>query len=207
MGQSGQANSVDVLLTREVRWFQDGPLPEAVRTWFAGPFSSSGTELRTDLYDLAAAHEGTGIKRRSGSTFDTKHLLVREETVTLAPPFTGHVEDWLKVSRPLNGGDPFTGPSVGVAKEIQTRRYLLGAGNGSGPAGCEVELSSIAVGSLQAWSFCFETFGPARLRQESLMAGIESLLDESPPPSELHLGSDNSHSYPDWLAALPLPVS
>lgn len=198
---SGQPS---VLLTREVRWFLEGPLPTQVLDWFTGR-RDVGVERRVDHYDLEAAHRGIGLKRRSTTSVDSKFRVVLIEDVDLGPGLRGHVEDWMKISEPL--GDEVANDiphPIEISKKLYTRRFALGGADG---AGCEAELAAISAGSVQAWSLCFETYGPPAGRDTAFRSGINDLLARSPLPSGMRLGPESCHGYPEWITSLALEAA
>jgi len=186
----------EVLLTREVRWFFDGSLPADVESWFTAGSTRSVRKSRSDVYDLAPARRGIGVKHRDGTRLDAKRKIAELGVVRLRPGVEGRVDDWEKTAQ--------SGLTVGperlvVSKEIITLRFAAESPPDRGPAGCEVELASISVGSARSWSLCFETFGDPVLRGEALEAGLEGLLGEGPLPEGLELRSERSCGYPEWL--------
>lgn len=185
------------LVTREVRWFFDEPLPRDVKMWFTA-FSTRGEkESRTDVYDRAAACRGVGVKRRNGENVDAKHRVWHLDNVLLAPDVSGCVEDWEKTGR----SGLVVGPDqILITKEIVTLRYDLPDSHVE--VGCEAELASLRVGPARAWSLCFETYGDPDLREESLKAGIKGLLGEGPLPEGLRLDAARSCGYPEWIRRL-----
>ena len=112
--------TVSILVTREVRWFHTGPLPSAVIDWF-DPSGASTVESRVDVYDLAFARRGIGLKYRGGMAYDTKHRTSVHEPLVLSGT-VGRVEDWVKVSHPIEGRQGIDVPIV-VEKRILTRRF------------------------------------------------------------------------------------
>lgn len=196
---SGQLPGPSVLLTREVRWFFDGPLPSSVLEWFQGR-NGARVERRVDHYDLEAAHRGIGLKRRSSTSFDSKFRVLIIENLALSPGLSGHVEEWMKISEPINEETSSRIPrAVEVSKELHTRDFPL---NGSNGAGCEAELAAITAGSVQAWSLCFETYGPPDQRAAAFSSGIARLLEGSPLPPGMALGPESCHGYPEWISSL-----
>lgn len=192
---SGRFGPSTALMTREVRWFYDGPLPLSVLDWFTTP--SHHAEQRVDYYDLASARNGIGRKHRDSTTFDTKFRVDLFPSTPLAPGVTGQVEDWMKISEPL-GESPehaITEPFP-VGKQLITRRIPW-----VDDSGCEAELAGIAAGGIRAWSLCFETFGAPERREEALAVGVQ-LLKETPQPNGVVFNQEASLSYPDWLAQL-----
>lgn len=199
MGMTRQRpTTIGVLVTREVRWFSTGPLPADVLAWFVSAPGVS-TDHRIDHYDLTAARDGIGRKHRNGTLLDVKSPLDEASPAVLAPGMTGLLEDWIKVSRPIDDvAESTLSEPVAVDKRLHTRRFdLIGL-----PGGCEVELAEIHSGSLAAWSLCFETFGNPEHRERALHRGIEGFLSETPLPTGLAFDRDDSRSYPVWLGEL-----
>jgi hypothetical protein len=178
---SGQAPGPSVLLTREVRWFIDGRLPGPVLDWFTDG-TEFGVERRIDHYDLDAARRNIGIKRRSTTSMDSKFRVLLLENVALGRGLSGHVEDWMKISEPLGNG---------VSTDVTH----------------PVEMVSIDAGPVQAWSLCFESYGPPDQRGRAFRAGIDRLLAETPLPSGRSLGPESCHGYPEWISSLALETA
>lgn len=200
----GQLSGPSVVVTREVRWFFDGPLPSLVFEWFSSQ-NDVGIEQRVDQYDLDAAHRGVGLKRRSTTSFDSKFRISIAENLELGPGLRGHVEEWMKISEPISDETaPRIPHAIDVSKELYTRDYPL---NGSNGAGGEAELAAIAVGSVQAWSVCFETYGPPDQREAAFHTGIARLLDDSPLPPSLEMGPESCHGYPEWISSLAISAA
>lgn len=191
---SGLSGPPGVLLTREVRWFHDGPLPPEVMDWFTA--SDDGeVEYRTDRYDIGAARRGVGVKLRNRDAVDAKFPVHRTGPVTLAPGIEGRVEDWVKLTFPVAPSSTAMAALV-VDKEIVTRRHLVRA---DPTAGCEVELVAIAAGPRRSWTLALETFGSAGLLEQSLRTGIDGLRAAAPFPQALRLVGDRSSGYPAWI--------
>lgn len=196
-GQSG------VLVTREVRWFFEGDVPDHVSAWFESPTHPVEREHRVDTYDFGAARRRVGIKVRDIELFDSKLLLSVAPDVVLAPGLVGHVEDWMKITEPANAETRhLSGERVHVSKEIVARRYTLNRGAARDLVGCDVELARVVVGHMRAWTVCFETFGVPELRQEGLQAGVDGLLEQSPLPPGLEFAPARSFSYPEWISRI-----
>jgi hypothetical protein len=162
--RGGQLGFPGVMLTREVRWFFDGRLPDHVLQWFTG-HADFGVERRIDRYDLASARRGVGVKQRGTTSLDSKFRVLRVHEVAIAPGVPGHVEDWIKISEPLDehAANRLQDP-VEVHKELFTRSYLLPGAEG---VGCEAELAWVIAGQVSAWTICFETFGPPAARDDA----------------------------------------
>ena len=187
------------ILTREVRWFFDGPCPSEILEWFHARFGDMVIEEhRVDEYHVAALNQGIGRKRRSGSDIDVKHLQTREVGVELSDGVSGTVEDWVKVE--LAGDDEFENAlHVTVDKRIVS--VQLDVPDSGGGAGCDIELADVLVEGMQAWSLCLETYGDEAMRPAALDYGVSSLgLDTLDYPLELE--ASVSCSYPVWLLRL-----
>jgi len=189
----------EALLTREVRWFFDGPLPADIENWFTTRSARGVRESRSDVYGLAPARRGIGVKQRDRATVDAKHKVAELGAVQLRPGVEGRVEDWEKTAQ--------SGLIVGherlvVSKEIITLRFEAESPGDSGPVGCEVELASISVGPTRSWSLCLETLGDPALRGKALEVGLDGLLADGPLPEGLRLRSERSCGYPEWVSGL-----
>lgn len=195
-------STLDVIVTREVRWFVSGPLPSGVRDWFTEASAGIGRERRVDWYDVDFARDGVGVKRRNSEAIEAKFLVSRTGIDDLAPRMAGDVEDWLKVITPRDGevGTPAV-CHFAVEKDIITRRYAAPAPDAA-EAGCEIELAAITAGSETAWTLCFETFGNPELRGGAFEAGLSGFLADTPLPDHLSFTSDASSGYPAWVSAL-----
>lgn len=198
---SRELGEMGVLLTREARWFFVGLLPAGVVSWFEGNRSDVVRERRVDIYDVAAAHQGLGVKLRSSRIHDSKRLISVEKDVELMPGLLGHVEDWIKVSRPADN-DVHASWEIGleVVKDIRTRRYVLVDASDGQVGGCDIELVSVSAAGKSAWSVCFETFGAPNLREEALAAGVMGFSADTPLPSDIRFEPAQSWSYPEWIA-------
>ncbi len=192
-----QAGALDDLLTREVRWFFDGPLPNVVHTWWFAHDADVHMETRFDQYDVVAARSGIGSKLRHTGEFNVKQRLALVGAVELAPGLMGLVEDWQKTTRPAANAPGAMAASIAVIKRTASRRFGLGT-----DAGCEVELASVEAGDRRAWSLCFETFGRFDAREEAMASAVRLLLAESPLPSGHAFPLDASRSYPEWIAEI-----
>lgn len=186
---------VDILVTREVRWFANGPLPVRLVDWFTDGVAIT-EERRVDRYDGFSARVGIGLKYRAGETFDAKYLLSHEEELELADGLAGRVGDWLKMSRPIRDPRALAAPLIPVDKHLRTRRYALPGDM----AGCDVELAEVSGPEGYAWSLCLETYGERQLRRAALGSGVERFVEETPLPAGVRFEADRSCSYPSWIA-------
>ena len=193
--------SYGVLLTREVRWFVFGRLPDEVETWFAAMEGEMLAEQRIDSYVPQYARRDIGLKLRGADTIDIKFLADRREGLEIATGLVGNVEDWLKVSDAATGEEyGFDADSVDVTKHLTERRYLIAAGSDfDGEAGCKIELGAIRLGAVEAWTLCLETFGPVGMLAECFSAGVDGLRSASPIPG-VRLSPEKSFGYPGFIS-------
>jgi hypothetical protein len=198
--------------TAEVRWFQRGPLPAAVRVWFEGRGSRMAYQApRRDRY-LGLPGDALSIKLREGRV-EIKLRQQPGEFLRLHPQVTGILERWHKWSFALAdpaavvpgilATDPFW---QAVDKHRGVARYRVA---GAEPPvavapdvypvqGCEVELVELYVGVQAWWSLCFEAFGQGHGLPEALQATARQFLGGEPP----YLAAGDSCGYPAWLASL-----
>lgn len=198
--------TADVLVTREVRWFRPGSIPANVLDWFTASSTLGVIEHRVDHYDLASTRPSVGLKQRNAESIDAKFLMDATDGVDLGPRLRGRVEDWLKISSPLEKPQLHLSENLlPVTKDLITRTYvahLATAMTGRDMAACSVELGAIAAAETEMWSLCFETYGSPALLSEALQAGIDGLLRETPLPPDLRFGEADSYGYPEWIGRL-----
>ncbi|MGA7271456.1 MAG: hypothetical protein WB239_10330 [Acidimicrobiia bacterium] len=169
--------------------------------WFVG-VADVEREYRQDRYDLEAARRGLGFKQRNMGPIDSKRRLWVEDSVNLASGMTGNIEDWLKITPSVVASDQILEDRhVEVHKDIYTRRYGL---DGEAGPGCEVELASIRMNQVTAWSLCFETFGVPGRRDEALSTGVRRFLSDSPLPAGIRFDAATSLAYPAWISRMCL---
>lgn len=196
---NGQPGPLGALLTTETRWFFEGAIPLDVLFWFVAADSATRRERRTDTYDLDSAQLGIGVKRRGSGGIESKSLVSATRLTEPVTGITGKVEEWMKVSRPLEEVTDWADRRLlAIEKEIVSRRYRAG-GTESDPFGCELELAAITAGSVEAWTICIETFGPSADRFRAFQAGIAGLVDLKPFPAQVSLEASNSVGYPEWI--------
>ncbi len=195
----GSGHSVDlaVLVTREVRWFFDGPLPDAVLSWFST--ADTTAELRTDWYDLRSALNGVGRKRRNGTSFDTKFRLESLEDPDLGTSLNGTAEDWVKISEPIATSSETIDDPLPIRKKLHTRRFVFQL---DPRVGGDAELADLDFGSSKAWSLCIETFGDPAERGTAFDQTVARFLAETPIPDSLRFETADCASYPEWLSVL-----
>ena len=197
------ADMTTLIVTRELRWFHRGPIPAAVFDWFGRLEGDADYEERIDRYDLLAASRNAGVKYRNETYLDSKFLIAIPTDVDVPPSFPGRVEDWVKLSTPIDASQPpHDADFVEVAKEIHTHRYPTPSSIGSDvERGCEIEVVGIRLGDVEAWSLCFESYGLPEHRAEDFAVGFGYAVDVA-APEDVALTSDESFGYPTWLAAM-----
>lgn len=185
------------VVTLEVRWFFPGVVPVAVQTWFDSIPAPSLHEVRQDIYDLEAARQRVGLKRRyPARTLDCKMMMSAQEGADLGFGIVGDLENWVKITQPLLD-DPDGLGEVAISKKTQAKRRYLDTGTG-----CEAEMAEIRMGSIAAWTLCLETFGDALLRTDAMEHGLEAVFGVSGSPRGVELGPSTSSSYPQWISAM-----
>lgn len=175
--------------TTEVRWWWRGRPPRAVETWFAGQAGATRDE-RVDHYLVAVADPDTGIKARAGERLEVKTLIAREDDVALTPTVVGTVERWAKWSFALAPGEPTDDLDGHERTWVPThkRRVLRDVD------GCEVELTTVDVGSSWWWTLALEAPGADESARELLVAATSWLLSTG-TPDELSFETAASRGY------------
>jgi len=210
--QPRRVDAPTVLDTTELRWCFPGPLPAAVREWFA--HSTGLTEQRCDTYVVDSRCD-IGVKRRFRETLELKVRQSLDGWIELGEGLAGSPEVWRKWS-PAEGlvDDGSDARWVDVHKSIVKRRFSVDGTEiafSSNPlvteAGCDVEIVEVTVGTIQAWMFAFAAFGPPATKRTSLLAAWRGLVAASPRPEPFELRTGLAMSYPEWLAHTCSPES
>jgi len=177
--------------TVEVRWFLPGPLPGAIRAWFARLGPEAEPERRTDRY-LAPAGDALGVKLREGQV-EAKR---REGPAGRLAVGTSEapIEAWVKWSFPLaDGVDSPDDGWIEVAKVRWQRRVEAGGGT------CTVEISEIEVAGDVWGAVCLEASGPDPEAQRAALDAASAWLARSDAPD---LPASAAMGYPAWLRSL-----
>ena len=197
--------ALSVLDTTELRWFVPGPLPADIGGWFAG--STGVAEQRCDTYLLGGRCD-FGVKRRFRETLELKVRQSLGEWIELGDGLAGLLEVWRKWS-PAEGlvDDGADERWVDVHKSIVKRRFSIDGTEiafSSDPqvtgAGCDVEVTEVTVGVVQAWTFAFAAFGPPATRPDALRASWRAVVAAAPCPEPFGLRTGRAMGYPEWLA-------
>ena len=211
-------------MSAEVRWFFEGPVPDAIEQWFGRSDSACTASPREDHYVMFPASLGLNVKLREGR-LEVKSLVKVLGARTFSADVAGNVQVWEKWS----GGDAAVkeferlrtstpdlwiavtkqrtlrkfSPDDGSIREVQAGEVFL-------QEGCNVELTRITAVGSSYWSLAFEAYGDPSRVEASLLAVAEHVFSDShrPRPSKKSafsadpFSAANSHSYPEWLARL-----
>ena len=188
--------------TTELRWFTGGPPPSDVRTWFRA--SPAASEERCDRYLLDQVAD-VGIKQRGGQTLELKVRRTVSTSIDLGHGLSGTLEDWSKWSPADDVVDiPEHAQWVSVIKAVSKRRFTVAGTElpitAQPLAGCDVEVTHVAIGSTEAWSFAFAAFGPWSTRRIALDAARRTLTESGPVPAAIVRRLGGSMGYPQWLS-------
>jgi hypothetical protein len=194
----------------EVRWIFPGQLEAGVARWFTR--FPAETESREDTYLLDPHLPGLSVKVRGGGAFEVKMYRGSPGFLEVAGRARGRLEFWQKWSFAcdspgLGGGDPPGWRPVRKMRRISRFSQTSGPararvpGLGDEPA-CRVELTEVHTRGETWWTLGFEATGPASLLRGELEATAE-LMFAQPLPGGVHIGTDNSKSYAEWLRRLP----
>lgn len=195
--------------TIELRWFFPGFLPLAIVEWYEYSAPTAETQdPRTDNYLNLFGTEKMSIKVREGR-LEVKKRYRKVEFVKLHPNVTGHLENWRKWS--VNLGEveqphpsASTGNWISVTKSRRLCTYQFLSGRWQPVSfdlapfdnGCEIELTTLNVGSQTWWTVAFEAFGPADSNRAMLRSVSTQIFAALEPPD---LSTENSFGYPWWL--------
>lgn len=187
--------------TTEVRWFTDGAPPADLCTWFRSSIAAS--EERCDRYLLDQVAD-VGVKQRGGRILELKLRGAVGPSIDLGPGLRGSVEEWSKWS-PADDviAIPEHGRWVSVKKSISKRRFAVAGAElpmaAEPVAGCDVEVTHVIVGDVQAWTLACAAFGPRTTRRSSLDAAWRTLTTSGPVPTPIVHRLGGSMGYPQWL--------
>jgi hypothetical protein len=208
--------------TYEIRWFFDGSVPAAVRTWWTDlPSDVVDAAERTNVYFVVASRSDFGMKPRGGR-LELKGCERSEPPLMLPGGCEGRLEWWLKqkwkLSAPVCAHNDFTvrGERLRVTKSRSRHMYdsdtqgcpdfLVVQPPANGRLSLVAELTTITSASTPdsrgyaparpGWTLAVETQGDRysgdQLRS-ALVLGAEWLLGADPGPP---LSADNSYGYP-----------
>lgn len=200
---------VSIHITAELRWFFDGPLPEAVHSWFTEASTRGLSESRRDAY----RHDNlvdVGVKRRFGTTLELKKRLDAPEPAEVGG-MSGQIETWRRWS-PADHLVAVAADTlwIDVDKTVIKRRFdkdgreisLTEENRAMTGQGCDAEIVALSVCGRPAWSLAFAAFGPVAVRRGYLLdTWRESILNA---PSQPHLDFSRAvpFGYPEWLVEI-----
>lgn len=192
--------------TLEVRWFYDGPPPNAVVDWFMG-FDPETQPEREDLY-LISDDPSLNVKLREGN-IQLKRRSGDRSVIAFHEQVEGYRESWQKWSFPLSDeapnlwADDPSGLWLPVEKSRYQREYgpdeqrrLLATRDEEQPATALIELTAIAFGSHEAWTICMEAEGDAETLPGTLRQMGRYIFEQATPPI---LIPSRSFGYVRWL--------
>jgi len=195
--------------TLEVRWFLDGPPPDAVVDWIRS-LGAEADSARTDLY-LVSNDPAMNVKLREGKV-QTKHRIGDRTPIQFADEVEGIQERWVKWSFPtveqhhdLFEDDP-TGLWVPVHKERlrlelspTEQSDLLSRLIEPDPAEAKIELTEVRSQGVQTWTICMEAEGQPDALPGTLQQMGNYLFAQGTPPA---LTAADSYGYAQWIQGL-----
>jgi hypothetical protein len=151
------------------------------------------------------------IKVREGR-LEVKRRYGNVETIELCPEARGQLESWRKWSIDLGNVErlPASVPTdtwipVTKRRRLCAFRKLSGRWRPvsfdlvSFDGGCEMEMTTLRVGSQGWWTLAFEAFGPAKGNRAALLSLSTQIFSSLDPPD---LSTPDSYGYPRWLDQL-----
>jgi hypothetical protein len=201
-------------ISAETRWFWPAGLPETFNEWFVGQAAhgcpAGGGGRRDDVYLHDPAQTELGIKLRGGTKgVEVKGLVSVFAEPLDAPPFSAPIELWTKwTTQRLDLGSSAT---VTTEKTRWLRKFAVDGEavseveldaseaprSGTFPAaGCNVELTAVAIAGARCWTLGFEAFGDLASVASHLRRVAALIAARKAPP----LGDAVPASYPAWLS-------
>jgi hypothetical protein len=187
-------------------------LPLSIIKWYES--SAPTAEIqdpRTDHYLNLVGGEKMSIKVREGR-LEVKKRYSNVEIAKLHPKVRGHLENWRKWGIDLGNIKRLpSSVSTDTWIPVTKRRRLCTFQNSSGrwrpvsfdlasfDSGCEMELTTLKVGSQVWWTLAFEAFGPANGNRAALLSLSAQIFATLDPPD---LSTPDSFGYPRWLDLL-----
>jgi hypothetical protein len=147
--------------------------------------------------------EALGAKLRGGLEIELK-LLAAVLPPVVVGDCVGRCEQWRKWSLDVAGadlGDVRGLPWLRVDKQRFTRRYPPAADREA--AGCDAELTRLAVDGVPWWSLAFEAYGQGQERARAFASATAAVLAK--PGLPMTFEERNSFGYPRWLRLVSPP--
>jgi hypothetical protein len=206
------------LVTCEMRWLLEGPLPDAALRWFERGPQPAAAPPREDHYLVLPGVTDMGIKQREGR-LEIKGRIAVLGSHAIAQGIEGSAERWGKWSYDAASpiGERFAaclcgGASIVVGKARVQRHFLLQPGGQPQPSakrdltrrGFSLELTRIRLASRRGehWSLGIEAAPDDATLSADLLHALGDVLEGFPLP----LPRARSISYPEWLARLGIDV-
>jgi hypothetical protein len=205
-----------MLTSLEIRWFYQGKLPEAVKTWFETelPGEILGTpDEREDVYLYTKpVCDYLNIKLRQGR-LEVKWRKAELGILRIGERSQGNPEKWVKWMCEDPSADSITpiavlgkGPWLSVQKRRSQRFYQVTVNTSMTlvpitqvmPNSCAVEVTQLQVQGDDWWSLAFETFGEDTSLKE--FQAIANQVFKAYSGSELQV--QDSFAYPKWLSSV-----
>lgn len=199
--------AITIVDTTELRWFADGALPAEIMSWFTGAGSMAAIEERCDTYRIDD-RDDAGLKRRFRKILELKVRQATGEMFVLEPGLAAPLEDWRRWSPADDEVDLSTPETwIDVCKTVYKRRFIENgtevAWSKALPAGaevgCDVEVTSVRVADVDAWTFALAAFGPAEHRRHALRVAWHAIGHIDPRPDGLVRHLRRPCGYPEWL--------
>jgi hypothetical protein len=190
------------LITCEMRWLLDGPLPEEALRWFDDGRPPAAPAWREDRY-LPPGGADVGIKEREGR-LEIKGRLAALGTHAITPEIEGRAERWCKWTCGPTVAESFRGDAAIVVGKGRVQKHFLLEPGGLAQAtaqrdlarrGFSLELTRIRLADDDHWSLGVEAVPDDPALLADLLRALADLLQGFPLP----LPRSRSQSYPRWL--------
>jgi hypothetical protein len=194
------------LITCEMRWLLDGPLPGGVERWFQSGAEPGAAARREDRYLLLPGVADMGIKEREGR-LEVKGRLAVLGTHAIAAEIEGRAERWCKWTYGTAVAEGFRHHGAIIVGKGRVQKHFLLEPGGLAQAttqrdlsrrGFSLELTRIWVPSGDHWSLGVEATPDDPTLLADLLRTLGDLLQGFP----ISLPRARSRSYPAWLARL-----
>jgi len=198
-----------MLSTLEIRWFNEGKIPDDMQGWFSCLEGSlSEQPARTDFYLQMNDNDGLGIKLREGRV-EIKKRNHQFGLFKFNSGLEGIIENWEKWGFGMNEDsmnyENISDPKywIAVRKQRLLRKYEL-AGHHIRPMPPEsiineafnLELSSVVLFDRTFWSLNLEAYGGNNLNPEVFKRIGNFLFQDAPV---VHVNTAISCGFPKWI--------
>ena len=190
------------IISLECRWF----FKRAVPLTLAKLFEGTDQEIRTDVYWIKGISQNSnetnnGVKLREGRLEIKKKI---EEM--LVPEIPGIVQKWKKTGQLPPQIAKIDTDWLKITKKRKLNKYKIENGHISGPvveypsSGCNFELTLFEKPFEKYATVGFEAYGKEQNLLENLLITFNEII-KVVGSGEVFI-SENSKSYPEWLAEL-----